>query len=46
MDTGQGRLPQLGVGVSVEGDSVFNEEAVLEKLLFFDSLVGFGQGVC
>ena len=33
MDTGQGRLPQLGVGVSVGGDSVFNEGFLTDRLM-------------
>ena len=40
MNTGQGRLPQLGMGVSVGGDSVFNEGFLQEMSLLFsvDSL--------
>lgn len=47
MDTGQGRLPQLGMGVSVGGDSVFNEGFLQEMSLLFsvDSLSKANQAV-
>lgn len=47
MDTRQGRLPQLGVGVSVGGDSVFNEGFLQEMSLLFaaDSLSIANQAV-
>lgn len=47
MDTRQGRLPQLGVGVSVGGDGVFNEGFLQEMSLLFaaDSLSIANQAV-